>query len=200
MIQWFIADLKGLPSNPRFRLAVVAMTMGGTATMSLLVAPNALGLLGAMLAIIVVLIAFFDLNYFVIPNWLNAGGFLLGLVYAGLSGNETIIQTVAVAAMRGLVCASLFFALRVLYEMFRGRQGLGLGDVKLAAVAGVWLNWFLIPVAIQIAAFVALSAYLLRQFATGRSLSAKSRMPFGLFFAPAIWICWILQSRWMAFF
>lgn len=168
--------------------------------MSLVVTPNALGLLGAMLAIIVVLIAFFDWSYFVIPNWLNAGGFLLGLVYAGLSGNEAIIQTVAGATMRGLVCASLFFALRVLYEMFRGRPGLGLGDVKLAAVAGVWLNWFLIPIAIQIAAFVALSAYLLRQFATGRSLSAKSRMPFGLFFAPAIWICWILQSRWMAFF
>jgi leader peptidase (prepilin peptidase)/N-methyltransferase len=75
----------------------------------------------------------------------------------------------------------------------RGRQGLGLGDVKLAFVAGAWLDWTVIPIAIQLAAFAALSAYIVRQLAFGRSISATGRMPFGLFFAPAIWICWLLS-------
>ena len=41
-----------------------------------------------------------------------------------------------------LRCAS-FFALRYGYARLRGRQGLGLGDVKLAFVAGAWLDWLM---------------------------------------------------------
>jgi leader peptidase (prepilin peptidase)/N-methyltransferase len=76
-------------------------------------------------------------------------------------------------------------------------QGLGLGDVKLAFVAGAWLDWLTIPLAIQLAAFAALSAFLVRQLVSGQSMSATNRMPFGLFLAPAIWICWLLEVRWL---
>lgn len=53
----------------------------------------------------------------------------------------------------------------------------------------------LVPIAIELAAFAALPAYLLRQLVSGRSVSATNRMPFGLF--PAIWICWVLEVRWL---
>jgi leader peptidase (prepilin peptidase)/N-methyltransferase len=75
----------------------------------------------------------------------------------------------------------------------RGREGIGLGDVKLAGAAGVWLAWTTIPVAIEIAALAALAVYVGRQFAGGRVMSATARMPFGLFLAPAIWIGWLLE-------
>ena len=45
-----------------------------------------------------------------------------------------------------------FFAFRAGYRRFRGIEGIGLGDVKLAAVAGVWLDWVDLPVAVDIAA------------------------------------------------
>ena len=110
---------------------------------------------------------------------------------------EAMLQAVAMAVLRGTVLALIFFALRYGYARLRGRQGLGLGDVKLAFVAGAWLDWSMIPLAIQLAAFAALSAYLVRQLVSGRSISATNRMPFGLFFAPAIWICWLLEVRWL---
>jgi leader peptidase (prepilin peptidase)/N-methyltransferase len=108
-----------------------------------------------------------------------------------------MLHGVAIAILRGTLLALIFFAIRSGYARLRGRQGLGLGDVKLAFVAGAWLDWTMIPIAIQLAAFAALSAYVVWQLAFGRSISATSRMPFGLFFAPAIWICWLLQVSWL---
>ena len=100
----------------------------------------------------------------------------------------------------GVALALIFFALRYGYARLRGRQGLGLGDVKLAFVAGAWLDLLMVPVAIELAAFAALLGYFLRQLVGRQSISATSRMPFGLFFAPAIWISWIIEARWLASF
>ena len=33
-----------------------------------------------------------------------------------------------------------------------------------------------------------------RALFSGRSIRARSRLPFGLFFAPAIWIAWVLAQ------
>jgi len=77
----------------------------------------------------------------------------------------------------------------------RGRPGLGLGDVKLAGVAGAWLDWLVIPIAIELAAFSALTAYLLQHIVLARSISPTKRLPFGTFFAPAIWVSWLFEAR-----
>jgi leader peptidase (prepilin peptidase)/N-methyltransferase len=88
----------------------------------------------------------------------------------------------------------LFFALRVAYRRLRGREGIGLGDVKLAFVAGVWLGWTLIPVAIEIAAGAALLAYLTWRGLAKHPPEPAARLPFGLFFAPAIWLAWFIGA------
>ena len=103
-------------------------------------------------------------------------------------------ENIAAAAFRGLVLALAFFALREIYLRLRHRHGIGLGDVKLAAVAGAWLDWTLIPVAIAIAALTALILYIAGQLVLRCSLSATAKLPFGLFFAPAIWFCWLLNA------
>ena len=102
------------------------------------------------------------------------------------------MENLLIAVLVGLVAG--FLALRVAYFGVRGRHGIGLGDVKLAAVAGAWLGWTTIPVAIEIAALAALAVYVVRQFAGGRVMSATARMPFGLFLAPAIWVGWFLEQ------
>jgi leader peptidase (prepilin peptidase)/N-methyltransferase len=101
---------------------------------------------------------------------------------------------VAMALLRGAVLALSFLALRAAYKRLRGREGLGLGDVKLAGVAGAWLEWMTMPIAIEIAALTALTAYMLRLWLRRRPLRAAGRLPFGLFLAPAIWLSWLLQE------
>ena len=154
-----------------------------------------IGFLGAGLALAMLAIAVIDWRSFIIPDWLNAVGGSLALMHAAAQEPEAMLQAVAVAALRGIMLALVFLALRYGYARYRGRQGLGLGDVKLAFVAGAWLDVFMVPVAIQLAVFAALSAYLVRHLVMRQSLSATTRMPFGLFFAPAIWVSWLLEVR-----
>jgi leader peptidase (prepilin peptidase)/N-methyltransferase len=87
----------------------------------------------------------------------------------------------------------LFFGFRAVYRTLRGVEGMGFGDVKLAAVAGVWLDWASLPIAVEIAALSALAAALYTRL-RGNEFDAKARLPFGTFFAPAIWIYWLLAA------
>jgi len=161
-------------------------------------APGAIGLLGAGLAIVMLTIAVIDARSFVIPDWLNAAGLALALLHAALAQPERVpavmAWAVAAAALRAGALALAFLAIRSLYARIRGRQGLGLGDVKLAAVAGAWLDWPIMPIAVEIAALAALSTYALRQLLFGRPVRATNRVPFGLFLAPSIWVCWLLET------
>jgi leader peptidase (prepilin peptidase) / N-methyltransferase len=164
-------------------------------------APGIIGVLGAALALLMMTIAVIDWRSFIIPDPLSIAGLVLALVHAAAlePAHEpaAMLGAIAIAAMRGAVLALAFLIIRNGYALVRGRQGLGLGDVKLAGVAGAWLGWSMLPVAIEVAAFAALSAYLLRQFVFGQPIRATNRVPFGLFFAPAIWLCWLLETMFL---
>lgn len=164
------------------------------AAASIAAVPGIDGWLGAGLALIMLAIAAVDARRFIIPDSLNAAGLALGLLHAVMAGEGRAIESLAVAGLRAAVLALLFLALRLLYAKLRGRQGIGLGDVKLAAVAGAWLGWNAIPIAIEIAAVSALAVYALRHYVLRRPLRATTRLPFGLFFAPAIWLGWLIEA------
>jgi leader peptidase (prepilin peptidase)/N-methyltransferase len=166
---------------------------------SLVAAPGTSGLLGGTLGVLMLAIAVADARAFVIPDKLTVAAFLLALTKAANEGLESVPENIAVAVLRGLALALAFFALREIYLRLRHRHGIGLGDVKLAAVAGAWLDWTLIPVAIEIAALAALIFYLASQLVLRRPLSAAAKLPFGLFFAPAIWFCWLLNAMFLEY-
>jgi leader peptidase (prepilin peptidase)/N-methyltransferase len=73
-----------------------------------------------------------------------------------------------------------------------------MGDVKLAAVAGAWLDWFALAAAIEITVVAALGAYLVRHYVGKRPMRATHALPFGLYLAPSIWVAWLLQATVLA--
>jgi leader peptidase (prepilin peptidase)/N-methyltransferase len=179
-------------------IAAIGVVAIAAAVASLAVAPGLAGVLGAGLALVTLTIAIVDARHFIIPDELTAAALALALVDAGLEAWpdawSAVFAGVGAALLRGAVLAAGFLALRALYRRIRGREGIGLGDVKLAGVAGVWLQWATIPVAVEIAALAALAVYTVRQVAGGRVMSATARLPFGLFLAPAIWLGWLLEA------
>jgi leader peptidase (prepilin peptidase)/N-methyltransferase len=175
---------------------ICILALAAVAT-SLWVAPGLRGVLGALLALAMLAISVIDARQFIIPDALTVTALGLALVNAGLQG-ETALAGLEVAVLRALVPALCFLALRDLYQRIRGRQGIGLGDVKLAGVAGAWLEWSTIPIAIEIAALAALAAVVIRQLVRGRPVRAAGRLPFGLFLAPAIWLGWLLDATLLA--
>ena len=176
-------------------MAIIAIA---AAAASFLVMPDARGALAAGLALVMIAIAAVDARHFIIPDALSATALLLGLVYAALDPWQSVLESLEMALLRGVVLAACFFALRALYFRIRGREGIGLGDVKLAGVAGVWLDWTTIPIAIEIAALAALAVYLVGQLMRGRPIAALARLPFGLFLAPAIWLGWLIDTVWLS--
>lgn len=159
---------------------------------SILIVPEPSGLSGGGLALVMTAIAVIDARYFLIPDELVLAGLALGLVQAALLPGPTI-SNIATAVLRAVVLSAFFLTFRVSYRFIRGREGLGLGDVKLAAVGGLWLGWMGAAIAVEIATLSALASVLISGF-RGRSYTGTTPVPFGLFFAPAIWIAWLLAE------
>jgi leader peptidase (prepilin peptidase) / N-methyltransferase len=177
-----------------FEDATIVIAAIATAAASMIVVPGARGVAGAGLACLMIAIAAVDARRFIIPDELTAAALALGLVHAAIGRPDGIGGALAIATLRGGIMAAAFFGLWALYRRLRGREGIGLGDVKLAGVAGAWLDWPTIPIAVEIAALAALAVCLVRWLAFGRTISATTRLPFGLFLAPAIWIAWLGET------
>lgn len=163
-------------------------------TTSLIVAPNVHGLFGAGLAILMIAIAAVDARSYLIPDELNSAAFILALAAAAFQNDGSAVEGLTATVARAVLLALAFLALRHAYRALRRRDGLGLGDVKLAAVAGAWLTWQTVPVVMEIAALAALAAYGAHRYLAGRPFQAAHRLPFGLFFAPAIWLGWLIDT------
>jgi leader peptidase (prepilin peptidase) / N-methyltransferase len=161
---------------------------------SFAVSPNLEGAFGAALALLMLAIAVSDARRFLVPNVLTAPAFLLGLLFNVLFSADPIVAAVTLCLLRALAAALPFLALMLLYQWLRGRPGLGMGDVKLAAVAGAWLDWVTIAWVIEAAALAALIAYAVWRYLLHRPVGATTRLPFGLFFAPAIWLGWVIET------
>lgn len=117
-----------------FVLGLTAMYLQGW---SLAAVPLCLGL-GLLPAMAMV-----DFHFGIIPDGHNLLLGLLGVLFVWLSGGDIYLALITSAALLGI---GLFFALG--YSKWRGREMLGLGDVKFFAAAGLWLQlesapWFL---------------------------------------------------------
>jgi leader peptidase (prepilin peptidase) / N-methyltransferase len=158
---------------------------------SIAAAPGWNGAAGAALATLMLAIAVVDRRLLVIPDELNALAFIAGLGAAGLKPQPE--EGIAQSLLRAGFMFALFFAFRASYRGLRGVEGMGLGDVKLAAVAGAWLDWTDLPIAVEIGALSALAVALLGRLKR-KHFEPWAKLPFGAFFAPAIWICWLFAA------
>ena len=73
------------------------------------------------------------------------------------------------------------------YRRLRGRDGLGLGDAKLLALAGAWTGWQDLGAIIVGAALLGIGIALLERM-RGNPISATTRIPLGTCMAPFIFL------------
>jgi leader peptidase (prepilin peptidase) / N-methyltransferase len=132
-----------------------------------------------LLCLLSAVLAWIDIQHGIIPDWLN-------LAIAGLGLSKALIVGGPVAGLEavceGVVIGATFWVLRGLYFAFRKVQGLGLGDVKFLAAAGVWVGVAGLPTLLLVATLIALACAGLMHLA-GRQLNARTSMSFGPFLA-----------------
>jgi len=197
LARWSTIISQTVSANRTLEEITIVIAGASTVLASLVLLPNVHGVVGGGLAILMIAIAIIDARRFIIPDELTAAALALGFLHAVIQERDMVLQALSTAALRGALVALAFFGLRILYRNFRGREGIGLGDVKLAGVAGVWLDWWTIPIAIEIAALAALAVYAARLLYRGGPVRSMAKLPFGLFLAPAIWLSWLLDARFL---
>jgi leader peptidase (prepilin peptidase)/N-methyltransferase len=127
-----------------------------------------------------------DAREMILPDVLTLPLIVAGLVVTGLIAPDQLSHHVAGAVAGFAVIALVGFA----YRRVRGRDGIGLGDAKLAAAAGAWVAWTGLPGVILIAALSGITFTLLAARVTSdRVLTAK--LPFGPHIALGTWVIWV---------
>jgi leader peptidase (prepilin peptidase)/N-methyltransferase len=95
--------------------------------------------------------------------------------------------------LRAVGAAGLLALLRWGYARIRQREGIGLGDVKLAAAVGAWLPLDVLPLCFGIAASGAL-VMVMWVHLRGDDIDRTLRLPFGAFLCPALWLTFYASS------
>lgn len=174
------------------RWAVAAMAAG--VAVSLVLLPLPISVFAALAAALAVFIAVVDLEYFVIPDAANAALLMLGLALVALEAPQGgTLAALGDAVARSLAGGGALLLLRLVYLRLAGIEGLGLGDVKLAAAGALLLEWPTLPIALLIASIGGLLAIGARVLGSRKMPDRAAEIPFGAFLAPAIWLAFILE-------
>ena len=131
-------------------------------------------------------LAAIDLRSYLLPDFLTLPLMLAGLIATAIFASDMLAAN-AIGAAAGF---AFIVALRALYRLVRGREGIGLADAKLMAAAGAWIGWTGLPSVLLVASISGLAFALLRAARKG-TLSALERIPFGPFLCLGIWIVWL---------
>lgn len=174
-------------------IAEVAGLLGGVVAAFALSGPASL--IGAALFWWLWAIAWLDWRTTWLPHGLTWPLCALGLAVAALGFTPSGPADAAIGALAGLLS---MLALRLAWRHLRGREGMGAGDPPLAAAAGAWVGWTLLPPVLLVAAILGLLSAVIRQ-PPGQRLSATDELPFGAYLAVATWLLWMLaMTRGMA--
>ncbi|HVI34455.1 A24 family peptidase [Phenylobacterium sp.] len=179
--------LPGVAARPgRVRVLALALACQALAAWSLAIHPDATGVLGALMAWQLLLLAMLDAEHLWLPRVLTLPLIATGLA-AALGDGPDALAARAVGAAAGF--ASLAVVARG-YRRLRGREGLGGGDAYLLAGGGAWVGWTALPTVLIWAAAAGLAAVALLALA-GRRTAAGQPIPFGVFLALGIWIAFL---------
>lgn len=172
----------GCKERISLRYPLVEVAGAGLTVLALLYADTPLAaLLWTVFVLALLAVVFIDYDHRIIPDAITLPGILIGLLWA-LGGAPSLTRSLlgVVAGGGGLLLVA------VVYRLVTGREGLGMGDVKLMAMVGAFLGWEGALGTILCGSFVG-SLVGVGLMIGGRG-GRQTALPFGTFLAPAAWI------------
>ena len=167
-----------------------AVLLGGTVAIGLvssLSLPWPAAIASSVLGALMLAGADVDARKFLLPDLVTFGAVACGIVAAPLLDDVDPWSAAGEAVVRAACIAAVLALFRSFYAWLRQSEGLGLGDVKLAAAIGAWLPIDAIPLCFGLATSSALLTVMIACL-RGRSVMRATRIPFGAFLCPALWI------------
>ncbi len=146
----------------------------------------------AIWGFLMVALLWIDLDVQLLPDVLTLPGTLAAIAAAFLQ------HTLRDALIGMLVGAGLLWLVAELYLRVRKVEGMGFGDVKLAAMFGALLGGPLALLTILLASFAgSIAGVALMSRGKG---GMQTALPFGVFLAPAAMIVWLWGDGWVGSF
>ena len=176
-----------MPQDLRPRLPVLVGGGAAIAVVSFATLPWPAAIASLALGTLMIAGADVDARTFLLPDTVTLGGLLVGLVAAFALNPQERWLALEASVARAAGAGAMLWLVRWGYARLRHREGLGFGDVKLAACIGAWLPLDLIPTCFALAASSALML-ILYAYSRGRKPEATTRIPFGAFLCPALWV------------
>ncbi len=131
-----------------------------------------------------IVVTFIDLEHRIIPNVISLPGIAAGfLVHMLESGQPFLAQAALDSTIGAVVGGGFLFVVAIAYEKLKKRDGLGGGDIKLAAMLGAFFGWraviFILLMASLIGSIFGIAAILIMR----KKLTFE--IPFGPFLSAA---------------
>jgi leader peptidase (prepilin peptidase)/N-methyltransferase len=129
-------------------------------------------------------LAWMDAETLLLPDTFTLTGLALGVGFQGVLGGRTgWLKAVGHSLASAAIFGGLLLAIALLYKLVRRREGMGMGDVKLAAMLGAWLGWQLSGVVLFLAVVAGAIVGTIIVFAKKSRDAGALRLPFGTFLA-----------------
>jgi leader peptidase (prepilin peptidase) / N-methyltransferase len=178
-------------SSLRPNLYVLILGSGAAAALSFCFLPPAPAIASTLLGVLMIAGADVDSRTFLLPDVVTVGATGSGIFIAPFLSDQERWSSVSGAALRAIAVGAILLSLRAAYYRLRGREGLGLGDIKLGAAIGAWLPFELIPTCFTLAAAGALMTVLV---AKRKRALENVKLPFGAFLCPALWLVFFVNA------
>lgn len=159
----------------------------GIVSLSALVLPWPAAIASTVLGTLMIVGADADARTYLLPDIVTYGAVGAGIAAAAALDPYNAWHGVALAVGRAAGTAFAIASLRWSYAWLRTCEGLGFGDVKLAAAVGAWLPLETIPLCFSLAAGAALVGVLFARL-RGETVDKSTKVPFGAFLCPALWL------------
>jgi leader peptidase (prepilin peptidase) / N-methyltransferase len=176
-----------LDESLRPNLAILAGASTVIILLSVLMLPWQAAVASAVLGSLMIAGADVDARTNLLPDVVTWGAIVCGIAAAAALNPYDEWHAAAAAIMRAAGTALALGSLRWCHARLRMREGLGFGDVKLAAAVGAWLPLTAIPLCFALAAGAALVAVICARL-RGEAISSATKIPFGAFLCPALWL------------
>jgi leader peptidase (prepilin peptidase)/N-methyltransferase len=168
-------------------LRILLAGSAAVALVSVASLPLSLALASIVLGALMIAGAEIDARTYLLPDFVTLGAFVCGVLVQFALDPFSPTEAAGLALARGAGTALALALVRWGYAWRRGREGIGLGDVKLSAAIGAWLPVQAIPMCFLLATGAAFVAVLLARF-RGERFDRATRIPFGAFLCPSLWL------------
>jgi leader peptidase (prepilin peptidase)/N-methyltransferase len=146
----------------------------------------------ALLTSALIVLAFIDYDHKLLPDAVVLPTAALGLLYALVREDMSFLQALLGAA----VGAGFLLLVFGVYYLIRKKEGLGMGDVTMMAMVGVYLGWGKTLLTLILASFA--GAIVGGVILAVRKKDLQFALPFGTFLAPAAYVALIWGDRLIA--